>query len=440
MKRPGNRTLAVVAVCLALLAAGGVVAVRATAWHGSVTLLANWTGTSETTFRDEVIAPFERKEHIHVLYQGSSAESQVLQADVESGTAPDVAVLPGPGELAAYAAQGRLQPLDGLVRPQDFDAPWAPKVPGKDRKKRTYWVPIKTDLKSLVWHAPAAGTTQADLKAAAADPASWCLGMGAGATSGWPGTDWMEDILLQQTGWQRYQQWATGNLPWTSDEVRHAWQTFGAMVGAGQRKYAYPALTTEYDAVAAGVPEGKCGLEHQASFVRHENGWVTAGAAYTPSQPLIPPAAASTDAKPAPDTWEVSGDLAAVLTTSSRARKLIAYLARPDVQEQWSLSQYGFSADRRVPLSAYAKDPVTGKPDPVSESLAAQLRDPKAERCYDASDAMPSKLRDAFDVAVLRFLADPDSLDGQLRNLEKIRQQPKGPTGNTWLPSVCGSG
>ena len=438
MKRPGNSTLAVVAVCLVLLAAGGVAVVRATAWHGSVTLLANWTGTSETTFRKDVIDPFEDKEHIHVLYQGSSAESQVLQADVESGTAPDIAVLPGPGELAAYARQGKLQPLDGLVRPQDFAAPWAPRVPGEDRVARTYWVPIKTDLKSLVWHASSAGptATAAGLGAAAADPASWCLGMGAGATSGWPGTDWLEDILLQQTGWKEYQRWATGDLPWTDDAVRHAWRTFGAMVGAGRRQYALPALTTEYEHAADGVRKGTCGLEHQASFVRQEDAWVRAGAAYSPSQPLIPPAEPSAAARPAPDTWEVSGDLAAMLTGTPQARKLIAYLARPDVQQRWSLSQYGFSADRRVPPSAYDRDPVTGKPDPVTESLATKLRDPDATRCYDASDAMPSKLRDAFEIAVLRFLADPASLDSQLGNLEKVRKR----SGNVWLPSVCGSG
>jgi alpha-glucoside transport system substrate-binding protein len=426
-RRPGNRTLAALGVCLVLLVAGGVVAVRATAWNGSVTLLANWAGLDEQHFRQRVIVPFEDKEHIHVLYQGSSAESQVLKAGVESGTPPDIAVLPGPAELADYAALGQLQPLDGLVHPQDFDAPWAPRVPGKDGRSRTYWVPIKTDLKSIVWYPST--MTAAQRQQAGADPGSWCLGMGSGATSGWPGTDWVEDILLQQAGASTYQAWATDQLPFTDPAVRRAWTTWGAMVGAGRGRDVKRALTTDYDQASAGVvakPGPTCRLEHQSSFVRDYPAWKQAGAAYVPSGRLIPGATTV-------NAWEVSGDLAAMLTDTPQARKLIAYLARADVQKRWSPAQSGFSADRQVPLSAY--DGTS-----VAESIARTLRDPHAERCYDASDAMPSKLRDAFEIATLRFLADPAGLDVQLRALEKIRLS-KGKD-DVWLPSgsVCGSG
>jgi alpha-glucoside transport system substrate-binding protein len=425
LRRPGNRTLGVLVVCLALLVTAGVAVVRATAWNGSVTLLANWTGRSEQQFRQDVIAPFEDKEHIHVLYQGSSAESQVLRADVESGTSPDVAVLPGPGELAYYARSGQLRPLDDLVHPADFDAPWAPRMRGPGKALHTYWVPIKTDLKSLVWY-PA--TLTAKQRAAAADvPASWCLGMGSGATSGWPGTDWLEDILLQQQGAATYEKWATGGLSWKSSQVRRAWATWGRMVGAGDDTYSRHALTTEYDDASAGVTDKPpaCLLEHQASFVRVQKGWTKVGPDYAHSNRLIP------GALPASTAWEVSGDLAALLNGTSQAQKLIAYLARSDVQEQWSLSQAGFSADSRVPPSAYDVDPVT-------EQIAATLRGPATERCYDASDAMPSGMRDAFELAALRFLADPGTLDSQLAILEGEHQR----SGNIWLPrgSVCGPG
>ena len=45
LKWPRPRTLGVLGVCLVLLAGGGALAVQATGWKGSVTLLANWTGT-----------------------------------------------------------------------------------------------------------------------------------------------------------------------------------------------------------------------------------------------------------------------------------------------------------------------------------------------------------------------------------------------------------
>jgi alpha-glucoside transport system substrate-binding protein len=118
MSRPRTRTLVAVAVCLVLLAAV-VAAVRLTGgWTGSVTVLANWSGAEREQF-ERAVRPFEEKHRIDVVYQGSSALSQVLAADLAAGTQPDVALLPGPGELTAYAAEGRLEPLDGLFEAGD---------------------------------------------------------------------------------------------------------------------------------------------------------------------------------------------------------------------------------------------------------------------------------------------------------------------------------
>ncbi|BBA97227.1 putative secreted protein [Actinacidiphila reveromycinica] len=430
MRRPGGWTYGVIGLCLVVLAVVGAVVVRAVGDEGSVTLLANWSGQDERLFRQEVIEPFEAKEHIHVLYQGSSAESQVLDADAGAGAPPDVAVLPGPGELADYAATGQLQPLDDLFDAADFNAPWVAKVRGPaGAGAHYYWLPIKTDLKSTVWYPK--GMAPERLAAAAARPGSWCLGMVSGATSGWPATDWIEDILLQQAGPDVYQRWAVGKLPWDDARVAHAWRTWGTLVGAGQARYVTPALTRRYDAVSRTAVKGgaACTLEHQSSFIRTDPGWADSAqparsdARFTHSSALIPGPHASRD------SWEVSGDLAAMLHDTPQARKLIRYLARSDVQARWSLSQAGFSADHEVARSVYAGDQVT-------LAAAKALDAPGTVRCYDASDAMPAVMRDAFELAALRYLADPSSLAHQLTTLEAVRQRRT----MVWLPTVCGSG
>ena len=56
-------------------------------------------------------------------------------------------------------------------------------------------MPLKVDGKSLVWSKE--GTSSAE------DP-EWCVGLASQQTSGWPGTDWIEDILLHQAGPARY--------------------------------------------------------------------------------------------------------------------------------------------------------------------------------------------------------------------------------------------
>ncbi|WP_153812746.1 extracellular solute-binding protein [Streptomyces sp. SUK 48] len=410
------RTVAVLASCLLLLAAAVVLGTRALGREPTVTLLANWTGPDEANLRRAVIEPFERTYHVHVDYQGSSAESQVLGADVEAGTPPDVVVLTGPGELAGYAGQQQLQPLDGLIPRADFGASWA--TPLADG--HVYWFPLKADLKSIVWYP--ADTGERQRRAARDDPAQWCVGMGSGATSGWPGTDWIEDILLQQHGAPVYQSWASGKLSWRSPEVRRAWTTWGRLMGAGtSEKLLRRTLKTDYAEASAPVTAGPrgCTLEHQASFIRtRSTAWKRADGRYDPSADLIPGATAK-------DTWEVSGDLVALLHATPQARRLIRYLSSPAAQRAWADAESAFSVDTGA--RAAATGPAWHR------SLADTLLSPAATHCFDASDAMPPTVRDAFAEATIDYLAHPARLTSLLSTLDTLRTAP----GQTWLPSVC---
>ncbi len=424
MSAPGSgpaagRTVTVVASGLAVLAAAVVAGVRILGQEPTVTLLANWTDQDARYFREAVIDPFERRYHVHVDYQGSSAESQVLSADVEAGTPPDVVVLTGPGELAAYAAQKKLEPLEKLVPQGDFSDSWATPLEG-----HVYWFPLKADLKSIVWY-PGRLTEEQQRKEAARRPGQWCLGMGSGATSGWPGTDWIEDILLQQYGPQTYERWARGELPWQSKEVKGAWTTWRDMVGAGgSRDLVLRALRTEYQKASepAAADPPRCTLEHQASFVRTYQRWEDLNGSYEPSYRLIPRATAR-------NTWEVSGDLVALLHGTPQARKLIRHLASAGAQRAWNAKESGFSVDT-------AAQPAADSTAPWHRSLARTLVDPDAVHCFDASDAMPPAVRDAFAEATIDFLADPHDLDTLLKNLDSLR----GDEELTWLPSVCDHG
>ncbi|MFE1047317.1 extracellular solute-binding protein [Streptomyces olivaceus] len=390
MRRPGARTFGVLCLCLVLLGAGVYAGVRwARDWQGSVTLLANWSGAERAEFEEHVVEPFEEKYRIDVVYQGSSALSQVLAADMAAGDPPDVAVLPGPGELLAHAVDGQLHPLDGLFDAADYDRFWAPEVTVRGQGAHTYWLPVKTGLKSMVWYAGQAPTARS-----AGPAARWCAGLESGATSGWPGTDWVEDILLQQAGPEVYEDWANGRLPWTDEAVRRAWTTWAGLVGAGDGVRVEQVLTTAFDADCA-----PGSLEHQGSF--RAGHWRQAGGDLVHSSAVVP------GAGPDAGAWEVSGDLAAVLRPTPEAEQLIRYLADPDT----ALPEY--TANR-------AAAPAEGQ-DATGREIGTVLRDSGRVRCWDASDAMPRTVRDAFHQAVLRHFADPSDLDTRLEELERLR-------------------
>jgi alpha-glucoside transport system substrate-binding protein len=401
----------------AVMAAGACSMVEA---DEPLTVLASWTGAEETAFK-QVLKGFEDETGIKVNYTGTRALNQVLQADVQKGQPPDIAVLPSPGELAKYVSGEYVHDVDGILgdNPEaSYSAQWLALLKVKTGKIQA--IPVKADLKSIVWYNPVTfgyppPKTWDELTAItgslrARGVAPWCVGMGATPASGWPGTDWIEDILLHQSGPELYRRWSSGDLAWDSDEVKRAWTTWGEMVTTpgSVRGGTTAALLTEFGDAGRGMFAGppSCMMEHQGSFMLgsyRNQGLPGRNFAYFP----FPASAANPKG-----ASEVSADLAAMFRSSDRARRFMAYLADERGQKVWPSLGSAFSANKKV--NGYADD--------VSNQIAERLT---AENtlCFDASDLMPATLSDAFSRAALEYLGDPASLDSLLDSLEKVRAE-----------------
>jgi len=164
---------------------------------GTVSVLAVWGGEELESFR-AMLQPFEERTGVTVEYEGTRDLNAVLTTRVQAGNPPDVAVLPGPGQLAEFARQGHLVPLDDVVDAermrQEYAQTWLDlgTVDG-----RLYGVFVKTSLKGLVWYNrpafEAAGYTVPqtwdDLmrlteRIAADGRTPWCVGLESGSASG----------------------------------------------------------------------------------------------------------------------------------------------------------------------------------------------------------------------------------------------------------------
>ena len=197
---------------------------------------------------------------------------------------PDLAGLPGPGQMAEYAEAGALKPLDDVLDMATYKAETAPAlvelgtVDGK-----IVGVFIKAAVKGLIWYNPklhdyGAGppTTWDDLQSQAAGEqgqrrGEWCVGLESGAASGWPGTDWIEDIVLRQAGPDVYDAVVAGQAKWTRPAIKTA---FAGRSATSLDEHATAAPTTvdsdELRRTAAtrcsADPPG-CVFHHQASFI-----------------------------------------------------------------------------------------------------------------------------------------------------------------------------
>ena len=54
----------------------------------------------------------------------------------------------------------------------------------------------------------------------------WCIAAESGQATGWPITDWIEDLVLRLAGPENYDKWVTGELKFNSPEIKPAFEYF----------------------------------------------------------------------------------------------------------------------------------------------------------------------------------------------------------------------
>lgn len=409
---------------------------------GSVTVLAPWTGAEREAFK-RVLDEFSDRTGIRVGYQDTRALPQVLLAKLQAQTPPDVAVTSSVGELAKYARGGKVYPLDGVLGDKEraaFKRPWLLPLQ-KGPVEHIYTVPLKVNVKSIIWYSPSRAPTPLPdtwdkltaytTAAAQSGTTPWCMGMGDAPSSGWPGTDMIEDIFLHKYP-EEYRQWAAGEWVWASDEVRDAWRTWGEVYV--KHVYGGPRATLSTDFKDAGRPlfadKPGCFLEHQASFITgfYQEYKDLPGGPPRPGTDFeffpFPPFGDR-----AGDLWLASVDLAAMFNDTPQARALMRFLATKDAQRLWPARSGpgagAIMANKDVERSVYG--------DGISRRLADIVGSDRPP-CFDAADVMPPAMRNAFYRAVLEYVSDPGRLDELLRQLDHIRtEMPR----EDWLDFPC---
>ncbi|MFQ5623490.1 MAG: ABC transporter substrate-binding protein, partial [Paracoccaceae bacterium] len=212
----------------------------------SVTLFGPWLGPDKELV-ENTLAYFEAATGIDVQYAGSDSFEQQIVIDTQAGSPPDVAVFPQPGLASDLAGKGLLVPLgadtaDWVRDNYAAGQSWVDlgTYEGKDGKEDLYGFFYKIDVKSLVWYSPDnfddAGydipETMEDLKAlteqiVADGGTPWCIGLGSGGATGWPATDWVEDMMLRTQPPEVYDEWVTNEIPFDDPRVIDAIEEFG---------------------------------------------------------------------------------------------------------------------------------------------------------------------------------------------------------------------
>jgi alpha-glucoside transport system substrate-binding protein len=384
---------------------------------GVVTVLGSWEGPELDSF-EAMMAPFEQRTGIKVLYTATRDLKGVIERGLATNSAPDVAGLPGPGYMLALARKRSLQDLSAAIDLGAYKRETAPAfVHLGTIEDRLVGVFIKGTVKGLLWYNPTAYRLGAPgtwselatlaMQASRSATRPWCVGLESGASSGWPGTDWIEDFLLRQSGPDSYDAWVAGTLAWTSSEVRRAFMAYGQIV-AEDAVFggSHAALTTYFSRSGDPLftdPPG-CLFLHQASFM---TSFLDAAAKPLPTYDFLP--VPDIDPRFA-GSLIVAGDLFGMLNDTPAARALIQYLVTAEAQSIWVARGGALSGNFSV----------TSYPNAIAQREAELLAKARIPR-FDASDSMPDDMSAAFWQAVLDYTAEPSRLDHILEQLEAVR-------------------
>ncbi|UWR61516.1 ABC transporter substrate-binding protein [Phaeobacter inhibens] len=255
-----------------------------------LTIFGPWLAAESKSF-ENLVAYFNEATGANANYVGSDSLEQQILIDAAAGSAPNLTVFPQPGLAASLAKDGYLTPLqegtDEWIR-DNFAAgqSWVDLGTYKNPEGNDafYGFFFNVNVKSLVWYVPenfedfgyqvpqSMEEFQSLMDQMVADGETpLCVGLASGGATGWPATDWVEDMMLRTQPPEVYDDWVSNNMPFDDPRVIAAVEEYGRLT----RKNEY--VSGDADDTAAidfrDSPKGlfssppSCMMHRQASFI-----------------------------------------------------------------------------------------------------------------------------------------------------------------------------
>jgi alpha-glucoside transport system substrate-binding protein len=385
-----------------------------------VTIASPWLGP-DAAAAAAVLAYFEDATGATVRINGSDAFEQQIVIDVEAGSPPNIAVFPQPGLMCDLARRGQLTDLGQetaawMTEAYAAGSSWTA-LGSCAGLEGFFGFSYNVNVKSLVWYSPenfedlgySVPNSMEELRSLTEQMVDdgvtpWCIGLGSGAATGWPATDWVEDMLLRTQLPEVYDGWVNNSIPFDDPRIVAAIEEFGwfartdAFVSGGMTAVA----TTDFRDSPLGLFSAppQCMMHRQASFIP----------AFFPDGTVVGedieffyfPAYASADLG---NPVLGAGTLVSITEETPATLGLIEFLKTPIAHEIWmAIETQGFLTPHiGASLDAYH-----------NESLRRQgqiLQDATTFR-FDGSDLMPGAIgAGSFWTGMVDYTGGADAAD-----------------------------
>jgi alpha-glucoside transport system substrate-binding protein len=375
-----------------------------------VTIYGPDTG-DEATQLNASWASWAKANDVTIKYSGDANFTTNIATKIQGDDLPSIGMFPQPGLLSAAVASGKVKTVNAATESnvkKNFSTDWQGYVTSSGKM---YATPLDANVKGYVWYSPAdfkkwgidVPTTYDELLTDSATIQSktgkppWCAGFSSGTASGWPGADFLAELVLSEAGPTVYDNWVKGTTKFTDPAIDTAFTQLGKiytnpkMVNAGFGNVS-SINSTKFGDVAIKLADGSCALSNQATFLKASFSTTKTKAGAIPK------------VGPDGDIWAFplpsvtagknavvgGGDFAAAFDNNAATQKVMTYLSSADwANSLISVKDASFiSANKGIEPSKEA--------DPLLQIAIKSLQDPNTTFRFSADDAMPSVVENAF--------------------------------------------
>lgn len=363
-----------------------------------VTMSGPFVDVDAVKFNDSVAA-FEAATGIDIRYEGTQEFETTISIRVDAGDPPDIADFPQPGLLANFVRAGEVVDvstfLDADWLATNYNQSWldmammegpdGPMMAGvwhRFNGKSIVWYP-KAAFDAAGYEVPTTWDEMMELTQLIADDGdpAWCIGIQSGTATGWPATDWMEDIMLRTTSLENYDAWTRGELPFTSPEVQNAAEIMSEIWLNPDYVYGGRAeiVSADFGASAGNMftDPPRCWLHRQGNFI---TSFFPAGLEPGVDYDFfyLPPI---DDAYGRP--FLVAGDLMAMFNDRPEVQAVMQFFTYGEAVRTWLAAGGALSPHNDASLDWYGDDVERGLAEIAA--AATSLR-------FDGSDLMPGEV------------------------------------------------
>jgi alpha-glucoside transport system substrate-binding protein len=240
----------------------------------------------------------------------------------------------------------------------------------------------------------------------------WCVGFESEGATGWPATDWMEDIMLRTAGPDVYDQWVAHEIPFNDPAVVNAAEVFGQVMFTEGYVLGGADQTPNIPFADAPLPmfddPPGCWLHRQASFIN---------ASFPPDSV----AGEDYDWFPFPAIDQEGVLFGGELTVVGSNRPEVVDFLERFISEEVQCEMGSVTASSRISPNVnvgpecYANDILADASVVLAEGLTA------GTARFDASDLMPAEVGSgSFWTGMISYMqGGPDSVEGVLGDIEE---------------------